>query len=317
LLLLLEAACDGRPEGPAPVRRSLEGDLVARVETEAVVAETVRRIARAQGVSAEEALDRAVFDAILAVEARTRLGERRRRREENRVLAAALIAELARSARAEGAPTDAEIDDKTKKRWLDVDRPESVLTVHAVVLVPAGSDDAAWVKADEIAGRIRDAVAPSARSAKEFAPDPYDFKRPVYGGSAVEEFRRLATAVPHEGMSVRVEALPPVAADGLTVTAEGRQPFDPAFASAAASLGQGDLSPVVRSPFGAHVILGLVRIPASRVGLEERRRRFADEIYADRTRERTKALLASVRAQTPAAVERSADASLEGIGALP
>ena len=53
--------------------------------------------------------------------------------------------------------------------------------------------------------------------------------------------------------------------------------------------------------------------PAEELTLEERRKKFAEEVYSDRTRTLTNDLLAQLRKQYTAEIERSAEASLSEV----
>jgi hypothetical protein len=312
-LLGAAAACGPSDAAPPATERALGGDLVARAGSETVAVDTVRRVASAQAISPKEALDRALFDAVLAAEAKAKLSSADQQHESSRVHARLMLAELGREARAQGAPTDAEVEAKTKKYWVRVARPASVVTGNAVVLVPKGAAEAEWAKAERIAKKIAEAVTPTAEPLKKPGAS-FDFEAGSLSepSGALGAFIAAAKAVDAEGMRVSAEYVPPISADNYTVIKayEDRTAFDADYVAAAQKLAAGEIVSPVRSAHGVHVILGVLRIPAEDISLEERRKRFADEIYSDRTRALTNDLLAQLRKQHAAELERSADASL-------
>ena len=106
------------------------------------------------------------------------------------------------------------------------------------------------------------------------------------------EFQKLAKAVSADGQSVKVEQLPPLAPDGRALDPDrpppagpGVQNFDLGFAEAAHHLERvGELSPVVRTRFGYHVLY-LVRIIEPRQPtLSELRTLLHDEVMEQRGR---------------------------------
>jgi hypothetical protein len=170
-----------------------------------------------------------------------------------------------------GPVTDEELERVMQRRWLDLDRPEGFRVVHAVVRVKAGADDVARGRAEAVARALREAVLPVAEMAKSMVsrdqPDP-----------AVGAFKRLAEAVPRDGFEVKVEELPPIAADGRLMTPEGGAVEKP-FAEGASKLdGRGAFSDIISTSYGFHVLLLLERIPEALVSLEERRLRVREEV---------------------------------------
>ncbi len=69
--LALLSCGDGKAP-PPPAGAKLGGDVIARVGDEEITDATVLRISRAQNLSPREALDRAIFDALMAEEAKAR-----------------------------------------------------------------------------------------------------------------------------------------------------------------------------------------------------------------------------------------------------
>ena len=309
--LALATSC-GQGSAPSrPATGTLPLGVVARVGSIEVTAERVARIATARGVDAASARDLAVRDALLvrAAAAQGLDATTDVRLTVEGELARRLLREVLAEARAQ-PPTEAELQEAASRRWLDVDRPEGSRTVHAVVLVdPAKDNEATQARARAIAEAIRAAVLPVAERAAtmplmEGAPPPSarltanDDPDPLSTA-----FRRAAAAVPAEGLSVRIEPLGTVAADGR-VLAPGDQYYHPEFARAAAALpARGALSPVVTSPAGLHVILLLERTPSLVLTGEARITRLRDDIVNERARAADRKLLAGLKARASVAAD--------------
>jgi peptidyl-prolyl cis-trans isomerase C len=303
-LLALAMGC-GQGSAPArPATGELPPGVVARVGAVDVTADRVGRIAAARGVDPASARDLAVRDTLLAraataqgLDATTDV----RLSVENE-LARRLLRKVLAEARAQ-PPTEAELAEAAARRWLDVDRPEGSRTVHAIVLVdPARDDEAKMARARALAEVVRAAVLPvseraatlppvegappsSARLTADDDPDPLS-----------AAFRRAAATVRADGgLTVRIEPLATVAADGRLL-APGGEFYLPEFARAAAALpARGALSPVVTSPAGLHVILLLERTPALVLTGAARVARLRDDIVNERARAADRQLLASLR----------------------
>jgi len=307
------ASCDAggghlaTPVGPLP------SGVVARVGGQEIGADEVARIVRAQRVDAVRARDMVVRDALLArgAEASGLAESPVARLAWRGALARRVLARILADARA--LPfTDAELRDAAARRWLEVDRPEGFVTVHAVVRFDARADDTLKVRAHALAEAIRSAVVPIADRAGALPkPDgaaasnprtaPRDDPDPLSAA-----FREAAMAVPTGGLQVQVEPLPAVAADGrLLIAGDGR--LDEAFTRAATALPlRGALSPVVDSPFGAHVILLLERTPPVVLEGQARRAKLGDEIVNERARAVEKKLLADLGNRSSVAPDAAA-----------
>ncbi len=288
--LVLAAACSaGVDRHPVPRHAQLPAGIAARVGSDDVALETVQRIAAAQAVSADAARDRAVTDALFAAGARSAYeGRGVVPVLERAAWARALLEGLKSDALARGPATDAEVAELTAVRWRELDRPESVRTTHAVALVEKAADEA---EARAVAEHIREAVSGVA--------DP-------------EEFMRLAKAVPHDRVQVRAERLPAVTADGRVYdpdrpAADSSESFDPDFAKAAYALKAGQISELVRSRFGYHVVLCEARVPEQRVPLEQRRELLHDDVMKGRAERAKQDLLKRLSLLQPIQVERAAD----------
>lgn len=302
-------------EAPTPRHRELAGSI-ARVGPEVVAPATVARIAAAQGIDREEARERAVTSALLAAAAREDLHVSTVRHAENRALAWALLGEL--WADAQRAPiSDLELAEATAGRWTAVDRPRSHRTLHAVVRTDQGDR----ASAQALAERIREAVVDVAARARDEAPPVLEVEALLTGAAearydpAQEPFEAAAKAVAAGDPRLVVELLPPVARDG-TIVAVGMPPenrrFDADFAAGVFQLEQrGDLSPIVESAFGFHVILLLGVIDEHRLSAAERRRFLTPDILRVRGLRAQRALLERLAAERTVEVVRNHAAILE------
>jgi len=271
-------------------RARLPAGVIAKVGADEIALETVARIAQAQQVAPRVARDLAIHDAAFAAAARgTFAGGWVTRVVERSAYARALLENLKTDAAARGAPSDAEVTELTALRWQDFDRPETVRTTHAVAIATQPAQDAA---ARVIAQHVYEAVR---------------------GVSDPDEFIRLAQAVPHEGVDVRAERLPPVTPDGRVYYPEGAPPdaadqrFDEQFARAAHRLAVGEISEPTKTVFGYHVILCEARLPEHRVPLAERRATLTDEVLKGRAERAKQELLGRLSSGTPILITRSVD----------
>lgn len=289
--------------GALPPREgALRTGVVARVGEVEILAESVARIAAAQGIGAREARDLAVRDALFASEARAGWFDRGPARVAIRgALARLALRDILAEAMRAGPVTDDELRDATARRWLELDRPPGFRTVHAVVRLDENADGTRRERALAIAEAVLRAVA-SVVSADP-APPPAGASDPL-----VESFREAARTVPHEGFELIVEPLPPLAADGRVLEPGGRE-LDTDYARAASLLVErGEVGPPAVSRFGVHVIMLLERLPASGVPVEERRRLVRDEVVAGRARAVQNRLLEGMRQDST--IDHGVDAQL-------
>jgi hypothetical protein len=295
-LIALLVSC-GQREAPTPAQAAqLAPGIAARVGTEEISVELVSSIARAQAVSPQVARDRAISDALFATLARERFARSGRIESAERgALARALLEELRAEAASQGPPSDGEVDELTRLRWLDLDRPPMARTRHVVIVVKS-SDDKAKAKA----------------VAERFAKQLSGIRDPA-------EFEKRAQSLPSDGLEAKVETLLPVADDGR-VAVEGAAPgspvqkYDSAFSRAANALSEvGDQSPVVESAFGFHIIMLLEKIPASRPSFEERRVLLTREVNQRRASQLQSKLLERLQKTVQVSVERGADSLVSEI----
>ncbi|HQY63232.1 MAG TPA: peptidylprolyl isomerase [Polyangiaceae bacterium] len=281
--ILACAAC-----GEAPATATLGGDVVARVGgTISIPASLVGRTAAESHLSRDEALERLVGDAVGAREAaETGVDERPAVRVRVRAaVARSLVDRMQAEAVAAGPPTDAEVATLTKEAWLELDHPELRVAVHAVALVGEGKSS---VEARRLAERILAAVA-SAKS-----PD---------------DFLALADGPKTPGLEVRVEVLPPVAADGRT---RGGGTLDGRFVNALFALAKvGDQSGITESPFGYHVMRLVERNPAYTMPLSERLPLFTPEVLSRRAKVRLDAALAESQKAREVVISPAAQSLIE------
>jgi peptidyl-prolyl cis-trans isomerase C len=264
-LAALLAACDGSSSSAAPATRSrLPSGFVARIGADLVSTGSVSRIAAAQGVPPPEALERAASDALWAEAARRSAPVGIANHIERAALARSVLEQLARDAASGGPPSEAELGEVARERWLELERPDAVRTTHAVVLdQQSGADGAARRAAEKVAEAVKSATS-------------------------AEEFARLAKGVPLDGLELQVEPLPAVSNDGRTFeqregTRVARGTFDRDFARAANALTVvGQLSPVTRTKFGFHVIRLEERVPGNVVPKSELPKLLAADVVARR-----------------------------------
>jgi peptidyl-prolyl cis-trans isomerase C len=189
-----------------------------------------------------------------------------------------------------GPPTQAELEAIVKDRWIEIDRPDAARTTHAVVVnQDPARDAAARALAEKLAASLRD--VPS-------------------GSDLIARARQF----PSEGFDVRAENLPFVTTDGRTFDRRGErfvdahQDFDLAFARAANELERpGQLSSVVKSKYGYHVIRLEERAPGSVVPKAELPTLLGPEVFAARAKRARADLLEPLRQASSVQILRAAD----------
>jgi hypothetical protein len=146
--------------------------------------------------------------------------------------------------------------------WIDMDRPVTMRTIHAFVKGEE-SDSLARDTAERIraAARGLETVAKTTQPAKY--ADVVDQGSVADGDLLAKAFEgAVPSAVTSRAVEARVELLPLVSLDGIIVDRKsGPHSLEPAFSQAMAKLGKrGDVSEVVSTPFGYHVIVLLERV---------------------------------------------------------
>jgi hypothetical protein len=305
--------------GPAPRSESLPPGVVARVADMDIADVSVARIAARQDLSLSEARHRAIHDALFAAQAREALPAYEVDHASRSVLARALLKTIWQEVR-KPPISAAELEDATARHWTELDRPKALRSVHAVVQVDASSAP----RRDEgraLAEAIRAALQPVAAEARsKEAPASADgdpelvFHRRTVDPVA-DAFTKAARAVPAEGWKVTVEELPPIAVD-MRVVEQGAppdyRPLDETFCRAALALeSRGELSEVVETAFGFHVIMALATIPERRLPEAERRATLRDEILRRRARNAEGRLLGRLAGQSGVEIATNAPSLME------
>jgi hypothetical protein len=298
LALLSVAACVlscTSGSNQAPARKSLPPGVAASVGGDLVQAHTIARIASARGIGLSEARDLAIKDALFAAWARADSANAPAVVvAERAALGRALLEELEAQARNAGPPSDAELTELVAERWTELDRPPSVRTTHAVILVKKPED-----------------AAPARALAEKLA-------RELSGLSDSAAFLERARAFDAKPFELVAERLNPVTPDGRVWEPTARPGshfpggFDVDYARAANAIEQvGSQGPVVKTAFGYHVILLEERLPELRLPPEERRHVLNDEVVSRRAKKLLESTVASLRRTTPVERERTEDSLTE------
>jgi hypothetical protein len=264
----LAFACE-RP--PPPPRASSLGSDAARVGGIGISPGLVAQVSRASAIPPREALQGLVGDALAASAARSMGLDR-----ESRVAWSSSVA-LARrvslramdDASSRGAPRDEEL--------------QNLRVAHAIVL---RSTRVSADRALAVAGAIQRAAS---------------------GARSVEDFEARAKAVPHSDAQVLVERLDPFGPDGRTVPGGGE--LDPTFVAAAFLLSTpAEVSPVVETRFGWHVLFLVERTVSDEASTAQRRSDLTQSVFELRARGKMESLVRSRRQTVPIEVAGAAEA---------
>jgi hypothetical protein len=242
---------------------------VARVGDVTIPPRLVAEVAATKGISARDAVSDLVIDALAAQGARARGldADPAVAWAGTAALARRIPARLAVEAADEGPPKDAEL--------------ASVLVANAVVLrSPTLREHEALIIAENV-------------------------RRAVAGARTVDDFVSRANAVSHHEAKLVAQPIGPFAADGAD---PGGGVLDAGFVAAAFALRTPfEVSPVIVTPFGWHVVELIERTPPADSDLEARRTALAGAVRAMRSRMRLDALLrelrSSARVETGARVD--------------
>lgn len=263
--LAVVLAAGCRQETRSPPSSPLGGAL-ARAGTADVAPSLVSRVARRKSESARSALSDLLSDA-LAAEAARASGMN----EDPRVdwaVQAALARRVVRQS----------MDDAAAQGPARPDELDALRVVHAVVLRSARVPEMASIVVAEA------------------------IRRAVEGATSPDDFEARAKATPHGDARVLVERLPAFGADGQSAGGG----FDPSFVAAAFALRRpGELSPVIATRFGWHVIYLFDRSPPA--DPVERARSLEPAIRALRSRQILASLLRARRSATRIEVLASAE----------
>jgi hypothetical protein len=263
VLATLAASCESQRSPAQAAHASLGGDTIARVGDVSIPVSLVAAVAAAQKVPASGALGLLIDDALAAAGARAAgLNQSAEfQLAETAARARLVVLHVREEARSAGPPTDAEVNLLSERHWLELDLPEQMRVIHAVVMKPKKPE----LQADA-------AALAAALAATEAA------------ATSADDFEVRANALSHGAdLEIKVERLDPFVADGRIASPEGGG-LDPDFVRGALPLAPGTTSGVVRSAFGWHVIRMIERMPEHRVPFEQRRRLFEEEVQTVRAR---------------------------------
>lgn len=295
-LVLAQTSCESELSAVGVSEHSGRSAAVfARIGAISVSEKAVESLAGARGLSGAEAWRRLRDDALLAEYfAKSHPLESASLR---RVTSAkALLGQLRSEQIAKGPPTNDELSAITTSRFWEVARPRMVQVVHAVVLSEEENEDAR---------QLAEKLAAAAQSA-----------------TGISTFAKTVRAVEAGSFEVKVEGLEPMDATGRTVNPDNPPPAGPAvgqmvekFAKGVHALQNvGDISGVIRTRFGYHVIFLHKQWASQGYSESERREHHASEIFDDRTRRAQDQLLEKLHQLVAPAPERSATTRMAAWG---
>jgi len=257
-------------------------------------------VAERQGVAAQSALSLAVSDALFANAARERAPVGIASSIERAAAARSLLEQLADQADRAGPPSESELAAAARERWLELDRPDAVVTHHAVVRNDKAEKEAA---ARKVAERIAAAVAPV---------------------TDANEFLRIAKGVANDGFDLRAEALPAITSDGRAFSeregklVESNTTFDVDYSRAANAIEQpSQQSQIVKTKFGFHVIRMEKRIAGKTLPDAERKALLEPEVKSRRAARLRRELLERLRDGVRVERDRAVDELTSRVKAVP
>jgi hypothetical protein len=271
-------------------RAELGGDTVAQVGEFSIRVPTLTKVQAQSELSPNSALDRMIDVHLVgrwAMNGGLALG--RRQTVERGLLARILLEKIQSQVEQPLRPSDEEVIEATRPRWVELDRPDAVRVTHFVVRLDGKNESPARELAERIQAEVKGIVTS-------------------------KEFINRALTVSAAGLKVSAESLSPVTADGRVfqldpsgkpVAEEGM--YDRDFAIAASRLETpGAQSGIIRTQFGFHVLLLEERIVGHTVPLDERRVLLLHDILRRRARKAADSVLNERRNVTPPQVDRAA-----------
>jgi hypothetical protein len=271
-------------------RTELVGDTVAQVGDFSIHLQTLAAVQAKSELSTDLALEKLVGVHLLGRWAKNGgLALGRRQTVERALLARVLLEKIQTQVQEPSRPSDEEVIEATRSRWVELDRPDAVRVTHFVVRLDGKNESQARELAEGIQTKVKGIGTP-------------------------KEFIDRALAVNANGFSVIAESLLPVTADGRVfqldpsgkpAAEEGM--YDRDFAIAASRLETpGAQSSIIRTQFGFHVLLLEERIVGHTVPLDERRVLLLHDILRRRARTVADSVLSERRNVTPPQVDRAA-----------
>jgi hypothetical protein len=134
-------------------------------------------------------------------------------------------------------------------------------------------------------------------------------RKAVIGARTVDEFETRVRAVPHSDAQVLVERVEPFQADGRVET--GQAEFDRTFVAAAFAMrSPADISPVIQTKFGWHVIFLVARLPPTAPPSKETHDDLAAAVVDLRARTALQTVLAARIERSPIELVAGAESLL-------